>query len=152
MDTGGLDLAPEDELINMVQWQVEVALNEATIILFVVDTQTGIMPQDLLIANMLRKTDKPIFLVANKADNVRLETEGTEFYQLGLGEPFFISCAQNVGINILIDEVVFAMPGTEIESPDDSGKEIKVAIVGRPNVGKSSLRSKPPRLAIAPYR
>ena len=139
VDTGGLDLDPEDDLIDSVQWQVEVALNEATAILFVVDAKTGIMPQDLLIADMLRKTDKQIFVVVNKADNVRLETEGTEFYQLGLGDPLFISCAQNMGINILLDEVVFAMPEAETESPNAPAKGIKVAIVGRPNAGKSSL-------------
>ena len=139
VDTGGLDLDPEDRLINSVQWQVEVALNEATVILFVVDAQTGIMPQDLLISNMLRKTDKQIFVVVNKADNARLETEGTEFYQLALGEPFFISCAQNMGINILLDEVVFAMPEAETERPDPVTEAIKIAIVGRPNAGKSSL-------------
>lgn len=139
VDTGGLDLDPTDHLINNVQWQVDVALNEATVILFVVDAQTGIMPQDLLIADMLRKTDKQIFVVVNKADNARLETEGTEFYQLALGEPFFISCAQNMGINILIDEVVFAMPEAESESPDTPTEPIQIAIVGRPNAGKSSL-------------
>ncbi len=139
VDTGGLDLDPEDHLISSVQWQVEVALEEAAVILFVVDAQTGIMPQDLLIANMLRKTDKEIFVVVNKADNVRLETEGTEFYQLALGDPFFISCAQNMGINILLDEVVFAMPEAETERADPVAESIKIAIVGRPNAGKSSL-------------
>ncbi len=139
VDTGGLDLDPEDHLIDNVQWQVEVALNEATVILFVVDAQTGIMPHDLLIAEMLRKTDKEIFVVVNKADNARLETEGTEFYQLALGEPFFTSCAQNMGINVLLDEVVFAMPEAETENPDAVTEPIKIAIVGRPNAGKSSL-------------
>ena len=139
VDTGGLDLDPEDPLIDSVQWQVEVALEEATVILFVVDAQTGIMPQDLLIADMLRKTDKEIFVVVNKADNARLETEGTEFYQLALGEPFFTSCAQNMGINILLDEVVFAMPEAETEKSDAVTEPIKIAIVGRPNAGKSSL-------------
>ena len=138
VDTGGLDLAPEDDLIDRVQLQVEVALSEATVILFLVDAMAGILPQDYVIADLLRKTDKPIFVVVNKVDNVRLSTEALEFYELGLGEPCFISCAQNDRINILLDEVVFAMPEGEMESPDSSNG-IKVAIVGRPNVGKSSL-------------
>ena len=139
VDTGGLDPDPEDDLIDSVQWQVEVALNEATIILFVVDVKTGIMPQDLQITDMLRRTDKQIFVVANKVDNAAREVDATEFYQLGLGEPFFISCAQNDGVSLLIDEVVFALPELETEALDEATKGIKVAIVGRPNAGKSSL-------------
>lgn len=138
VDTGGLNLAPEDPLIDRVQLQVEVALSEAKVILLVVDAMAGIMPQDLVVADMLRKTDKPIFVVVNKVDNARLRTEALEFYELGLGEPFFVSCAQNDGINVLLDEVIFAMPEGEMEQAD-SPTGIKVAIVGRPNVGKSSL-------------
>ena len=138
VDTGGLDLDPEDTLIDMVQFQVETALDEASIILFVVDAQTGIMPQDLVVANRLRETDKPIFVVVNKADNERLRTEGTEFYELGLAEPFFISCAHNQGLGELLDEVVVNLPSAETEVPTSS-KSIKIAIVGRPNVGKSSI-------------
>ena len=139
VDTGGLDLAPQDELIDSVQWQVEIALNEARIILFVVDVKTGIMPQDLIVTEMLRKTDKPILLVVNKADNVKREMEGAEFYELGFGEPFFISCAHNIGAMALLDEVVFALPASNGKETGSATRGIKVAIVGRPNVGKSSL-------------
>ena len=138
VDTGGLDLHPEDILIDMVQFQVEAALDEASSILFVVDAQTGIMPQDLVVAAKLRETDKPIFVVVNKADNERLKSEGTEFYELGLAEPFFISCAHSQGIGELLDEVVFKLPSAETEIPTSS-QSIKIAIVGRPNVGKSSI-------------
>ena len=138
VDTGGLDLEPEDNLIDMVQLQVEAALNEAQVILFVVDAKVGVMPQDLGIADTLRQTDKPILIVVNKVDNERLRTDATEFYELGLGEPFPISCAHNEGISFLLDEVAFAMPEAEAE-PSDSSRGIKVAIVGRPNAGKSSL-------------
>ena len=138
VDTGGLDLDPNDPLIDIVQIQVEAALDEASVILLVVDSQTGIMPQDLVVAGRLRETDKPIFVVANKSDNERLRSEGTEFYELGLGDPSFISCAHNQGIGDLLDKVVFNLlsPGTEASA---SPQPTRIAIVGRPNVGKSSI-------------
>ena len=138
VDTGGLDIDPEDDLIDMVQLQVEAALNEASIILFVVDVRTGIMPQDLAVASKLRRTNKPIFLVANKVDSERFVSAVAEFYQLGLGEPFFVSCVQSTGIGELLDEVVFSMPEVETEVPE-SPQSIRIAIVGRPNAGKSSI-------------
>ena len=137
-DTGGLELAPEDRLIDSVKLQVEVALNEAAMVLFVVDAMTGMMPQDLEIANALRQTEKAIFVVVNKVDNERLRSGAGEFYQLGLGNLFFVSCTQNDGIYRLLDEVVSTLPKAEMDSPVSSNA-IKVAIVGRPNVGKSSL-------------
>ena len=88
VDTGGLDLDPDDTLIDSVQFQVETAVDEAAVILFVVDAQTGILAQDLVVADKLRETDKPIFVVVNKSDNERLQTEGGEFYELGLADPF----------------------------------------------------------------
>lgn len=137
-DTGGLELAPEDRLIDSVKLQVEVALNEAAMVLFVVDAMTGMMPQDLEIANALRQTEKAIFVVVNKVDNERLRSGAGEFYELGLGNLFFVSCTQNDGIYRLLDEVVSTLPKAEMDSPVSSNA-IKVAIVGRPNVGKSSL-------------
>jgi GTPase len=138
VDTGGLDLAPEDDLIDMVQLQVEVALEEARVILFVVDVRTGILPQDLVVADRLRQTNKPIFVVVNKVDSERFITDIPEFYEMGLSEPFPISCTQNIGVAELLDAVVFAMPESEEEAPE-LPQYIKIAIVGRPNVGKSSL-------------
>lgn len=137
-DTGGLELAPEDRLIDSVKLQVEVALNEAAMVLFVVDAMTGMMPQDLEIANALRQSEKAIFVVVNKVDNERLRTGAGEFYELGLGNLFLISCTQNEGLSLLLDEVVFALPKAEVDAPVSS-KAIKISIVGRPNVGKSSL-------------
>ena len=137
VDTGGLDLDPDDKLIDLVQFQVESAIAEAAVILFVVDAQTGILAQDLVVADKLRETDKPIFVVVNKSDNERLRAEGSEFYELGLADPFFISCAHNHGIGELLDEVAFNLPVPgEVSAPSRS---IKIAIVGRPNVGKSSI-------------
>jgi GTP-binding protein len=138
VDTGGLDLNPEDSLIDMVQLQVEAALDEAKVIVFVVDVRTGILPQDLVIAKKLRKTNKPVVVAVNKVDSERFINDAPEFYELGLGEPFFISCAHNQGIGELLDEVVFAMPEAEAEPPE-SPSGMKIAIVGRPNAGKSSL-------------
>ena len=138
VDTGGLDLDPDDTLIDSVQFQVETAIDEAAVILFVVDAQTGILAQDLVVADKLRETDKAIFVVVNKSDNDRLQTEGSEFYELGLADPYFISCAHNRGIGELLDEVALnlTVPDPILSEPP---RNIKIAIVGRPNVGKSSI-------------
>ncbi len=138
VDTGGLDLDPDDRLIDNVQEQVDAALNEASLILFVVDARTGIMPHDMTIADKLRTTDKPIFLVINKVDTERFRNEAAEFYALGFPEPMWTSCVQNDGIRELLEQIVDNLPEIE-ETADGTSGEIKIAIVGRPNVGKSSL-------------
>lgn len=140
-DTGGLELTPEDQLTDRVKLQVEVALDEAAVILFVVDAMTGMMPQDVEIANAIRQTEKPIFLVVNKVDNERLRTGAGEFYEFGLDILVFVSCTQNIGLSLLLDKVVLALPEAETDTTVSS-QAIKVAIVGRPNVGKSSLINK----------
>ena len=138
VDTGGLDIDPDDPLIDNVQAQVDAALDEASLILFVVDARTGIMPHDMTIADKLRTTDKPIFLVVNKVDTDRFRNEAAEFYALGFPEPMWTSCVQNDGIRELLDEIVDSLPEVE-EIHDRTSSAIKIAIVGRPNVGKSSL-------------
>ena len=138
VDTGGLDIDPDDRLIDNVQAQVDTALDEASLILFVVDARTGIMPHDRSVADKLRATDKPIFLVVNKVDNERFRNEAAEFYALGFPEPIWTSCVQNDGIRDLLDQIVDTLPAVEDISDRASGP-IKIAIVGRPNVGKSSL-------------
>ena len=138
VDTGGLDIDPDDRLIDNVQAQVDAALDEASLILFVVDARTGIMPHDRTVADKLRATDKPIFLVVNKVDSERFRNEAAEFYALGFPEPMWTSCAQNNGIRELLDMIVDSLPEGEEISDRISGA-IKIAIVGRPNVGKSSL-------------
>ena len=139
VDTGGVTWSrdAEDRLIDSVQLQVDAAVAEASLVLFVVDARDGIMPHDMTVADKLRAADKPIFLVVNKVDNERLRNEAAEFYALGLDEPRFTSCVQNSGILELLDLVVGALPETAAVA--DSRTEIKIAIVGRPNVGKSSL-------------
>ena len=137
VDTGGLELKPQSSLAQGVKEQVEVAITEADVIILLVDVRDGVTPVDLEIADMLRPVSKPILLVANKADNIRLEAEAVEFYQLGLGEPLAISAHHARGTAELLDRIVALLP---VPSPVEAELEImKVAIVGRPNVGKSML-------------
>ncbi len=138
VDTGGLDVDPNDRLIDNVQLQVDAALAEASLVLFVVDARTGIMPHDITVADKLRTAGKPIFLVVNKVDSDRFRNEAAEFYSLGFSEPTWTSCVQNDGILELLDRVVEELPDTDATS-DSEAAAMKIAIVGRPNVGKSSL-------------
>ena len=138
VDTGGLDIDPDDRLIDNVQAQVDAALEEASLVLFVVDARTGIMPHDRSVTDKLRATDKPILLVVNKVDTERFRNEAAEFYALGFPEPLWTSCVQNDGIRELLDYVVENLPEND-ETQHGTSATIKIAIVGRPNVGKSSL-------------
>ena len=138
VDTGGLDIDPDDRLIDNVQLQVDTALTEATLVLFVVDARTGVMPHDMIVADKLRTAGKPIFLVVNKVDSERFRNEAAEFYTLGFSEPTWTSCVQNDGIRELLDRIIDVLPYTD-ETPDNASTAMKIAIVGRPNVGKSSL-------------
>ncbi len=137
VDTGGLEPKPRTTVAQGVKEQVEVAITEADVIIFLVDVKDGVMPSDLEIANMLRQSNKPIVLVANKADNAKLETEAVEFYELGLGEPLAISAYHGRGTAELLDRVIPLLPAPLPTKVEPEG--MKVAIVGRPNVGKSML-------------
>lgn len=137
VDTGGLELKPQSTIAQEVKEQVEVAIAEADVIIFLVDVRDGVIPSDREIADRLRQASKPIVLVANKADNARLETEAVEFYELGLGESLAISAYHGRGTAELLDKVISLLPAP---LPIEAEPEImKVAIVGRPNVGKSML-------------
>ncbi len=137
VDTGGLEISPESAIGQRVKEQAEVAIVEADVIIFLVDVRDGITPSDLEIVDMLRRVSKPLVLVANKADNEQLETQAAEFYQLGLGEPVAISAHHGRGVDKLLDRVISLLPAP---SPVEAEPEVmKVAIVGRPNVGKSTL-------------
>ena len=138
VDTGGIDVDPHDPLIDNVQLQVDQALAEATLILFIVDARTGTMPHDIIVADKLRTAGKPILLVANKVDTSNIEMDTAEFYALGLTEPILTSCAQNIGIHQLLDQVAEELPAPT-KTDEDTRNSIKISIVGRPNVGKSSL-------------
>ena len=137
VDTGGLEVRPRSPIARGVKGQVEVAIAEADVIIFLVDTRDGVVPSDLEIAEMLRSSSKPIVLVANKADNAKLETEAVEFYQLGLGEPFAISAYHGRGTAELLDKVISLLPTPSVVEAE--AEIMKLAIVGRPNVGKSTL-------------
>ena len=136
-DTGGLELRPDSAMAEGVNEQVETAIREADVIIFLLDIRDGVMSDDMEIADSLRKIGKPVLLVANKADNAKYESGVVEFYQLGLGEPLTISAYHNRGIAEMLDEISRLLPITQLVNPEPEA--IKVAIVGRPNVGKSTL-------------
>jgi GTP-binding protein len=137
VDTGGMELKPSSAVALGVREQVEAAIAEADVIIFLVDSEAGLVPADLEIAQMLRRSNKPIVVAANKSDNPKRESEALEFYEMGLGEPLAISAYHGRGTAELLDRLVPLLPTPqEVEK----GAEImKLAIVGRPNVGKSTL-------------
>jgi GTP-binding protein len=137
VDTGGLELKPSSAISLGVKEQVEAAIAEADVIIFLVDSEAGILPDDLEIAQRLRRSDKPLILAANKSDNPMRESQAAEFNELGLGEPLAISAYHGRGTNELLDRVGALLPTPQ---KSEIGAEImKLAIVGRPNVGKSTL-------------
>jgi GTP-binding protein len=153
IDTGGLDIAATDkapqkgdqpdtlsassrEYVREIREQAEVAIEQADVIVFLVDARDGITAADQDIAEMLRRSGRPVVLAVNKADNDARRQSALEFYELGLGEAYPISAHHGTGTGDLLDAVVAQIPPAE-ESPDD--RAVHVAIVGRPNVGKSSL-------------
>ncbi|MCX5780235.1 MAG: ribosome biogenesis GTPase Der [Firmicutes bacterium] len=137
IDTGGIRFDDGDNFTREVKQQAELAIEEADVLMFVVDTQEGISPEDEQVANLLRKSKKPVILAANKVENFDRQLDYYEFYKLGLGDPIPVSAMHGKNTNELLDAVIakFA-PASEYEDDPDS---IKIAIVGRPNVGKSSL-------------
>jgi len=136
IDTGGLDDPKAGALIAAVRHQAEVAITEADVVLFVVDAQSGILPVEHEVADLLRRSEKPVLLVANKADSWRGEAQSAEFYELGLGTPLTVSAIQGIGTGDLLDAVVERLPAP-VEETETS--DARIAIIGRPNVGKSSF-------------
>lgn len=137
VDTGGVLLEDSDPLITQVRIQALSAIEEADVILFMVDAIEGVTPADEELADVLRTTTKPVLLVANKVDNTRREADAAEFYALGWDEVFTISAVHGHGVAEVLDRVIELLPpATPAEEEDTT---IKLAIVGRPNVGKSSL-------------
>jgi len=137
IDTGGLEIEPDTTIAQGIRAQIETAIGDADTIIDMVDVKDGLTRSDFEVADMLRRANKPVLLAVNKADNEQLEMEAVEFYELGLGEPIIISAHHGRGVAELLDSIVSLLPpqspaGDEIEA-------IKVAIVGRPNVGKSML-------------
>jgi GTP-binding protein len=151
VDTGGLGMGAEDPYGLIIQDQAEMAMEEADLILFLVDVREGLTAADLDLADLFRRAGRPLLLVANKADNVKREADTHEFLSLGLGEVHEISAHSGRGVADLLDEVVEQLPPAEPEPEDED--RIRVAIVGRPNVGKSLLLNAilgQPRVLVSP--
>ncbi len=141
IDTGGIETVTEDAISSQMREQANIAISVADVILFMTDIKQGVTSDDEEIAIMLKKSQKPIILVCNKSDNYgEPPAELYEFYNLGLGDPFPISAANAIGIGDLLDEIYNHLPPKDMEEDDD--ERIKVAIIGKPNVGKSSLLNK----------
>lgn len=136
IDTGGLDLRSNDEISKHIIKQADIAVAMADVILYVVDVKTGLVNEDYAVADKLRKSKKKIILVCNKLDKYKPE-ELYDFYALGLGEPYGISAQQAKGIGDILDEVVSSFG--ERRDMSEENDAIKIAIVGKPNAGKSSL-------------
>ncbi len=136
IDTGGLVPGASQGISSLIKGQVRIAIREADLILLVVDAQDGLTSADEEIGRLLHKADKPIILAVNKIDNLESEIAISNFYQLGFVEPFPISAIHGLRINELLDKVVELLPAEEVKV---SHPGIKVAVVGRPNVGKSSF-------------
>lgn len=137
VDTGGLDFQEDGEIIRGVRRQAELAINEADLVLFLVDARAGLNPDDEEVALTIRRTGKPCILVVNKVENFMNTDQIFEFYKLGLGDPIPVSAAEGLNTGDLLDRLVELLPPSEEEeyAPD----VIKIAVIGRPNVGKSSL-------------
>ncbi|HEV2457540.1 MAG TPA: ribosome biogenesis GTPase Der [Ktedonobacterales bacterium] len=140
VDTGGLDLGGEGDYSRQIAEQVKLAIEEADVIVFLVDVRDGITAADGDVAEMLRRAHKPVVLGANKADNAKQREEAVEFYALGLGEPITVSSISGTGTGDLLDAITEAMRPPDGDEEADATPGIpRLAIVGRPNTGKSSL-------------
>jgi GTP-binding protein len=137
IDTGGVDIADPSPITRSIAEQAQAAIAEADLVLFVVDTRAGITPGDEELAAILRRARKPVFLLANKIDDPSRDTDALEFHALGLGDPIPLSALHGHGTGDLLDAIVAALPGSAEAAVGEDA--IRVAILGRPNVGKSSL-------------
>jgi len=137
VDTGGLDFQENGEITRGVRRQIELALQEADVVLFVVDARAGLNPGDEEAALLIRRSEKPVVLVANKVEKFNSQVQIYDFYRLGLGDPVPVSAAEGLNTGDLLDRLVELLPPEKDEEyPADV---IKIAVIGRPNVGKSSL-------------
>jgi GTP-binding protein len=140
VDCGGLEIKPGSAIRQKVKEQVEAAIAEADLVLFLVDVQNGVVPADEEIADILRRSQKSVLLVVNKVDNPKHESEVIQFYELGAGEPIPVSAYHGRGINDLLDKIISNLPSlTSAPTPVEPELLMGITIVGRPNVGKSLL-------------
>nr|WP_315001415.1 ribosome biogenesis GTPase Der [uncultured Oribacterium sp.] len=141
VDTGGIEPISDDVLLKQMRSQAELAIETADVIIFVTDVKSGVVDADYEVAEMLRRSKKPIVLCVNKVDSIKkYGNDIYEFYQLGLGEPFPVSAANHLGLGDLLDEVIKHFPKEGLEEEEDG--TLKIALIGKPNVGKSSLTNK----------
>lgn len=141
IDTGGIEPDSSDVILANMRNQAEIAMETADVIIFLADVRTGLLDSDFRVADMLRRSKKPIILVVNKVDNFeKFENDIYEFYNLGLGDPIGISAAGSRGLGDMLDEVVKHFP--EPSEDEEAEETPKIAIIGKPNVGKSSLVNK----------
>ena len=136
VDTGGVDFDEGDDLARSVQRQARQAVADCQVTVFVVDARAGIRPGDEELADLLRRVDTPVLVAANKIDSVGAIPQAADFYGLGLGDPIAVSAAQGLGTGDLLDRVVAALEDVPAPEDDDA---VRLAVIGRPNVGKSSL-------------
>ena len=141
IDTGGIEPESKDIILSQMREQAEIAIETADIIIFMTDVKQGLVDSDSKVADMLRRSHKPVILVVNKVDSFeKMMPDVYEFYNLGIGEPFPISAVNKLGFGEVLDEVVSHFPeGSDTDEEDDRPK---VAIIGKPNVGKSSIINK----------
>ncbi len=141
IDTGGIEPESSDIILSQMRDQAQIAIDTADVIIFLVDVRQGLQDADSKVADMLRRSHKPVILVVNKVDSFdKFMTDVYEFYNLGIGEPFPISAVDKLGLGDMLDEVVKYFPDSAKEEVED--ERPKIAIVGKPNVGKSSLVNK----------
>jgi GTP-binding protein len=142
IDTGGFEPVAKDGIMHEMAKQTKQAVAEADVVIFLVDGRQGLTPHDKTITDFLRKSGRSVMLVVNKAEGMRYSSVAADFYELGLGDPYVISSAHGDGVSDLVEEslnIAFAQRPPELEEPVDVVRGIKIAIVGRPNVGKSTL-------------
>ncbi|SDP69988.1 ribosome biogenesis GTPase Der [Selenomonas ruminantium] len=137
IDTGGIEFDESNHILKSMRSQAEIAMEEADVILFLVDGRAGLTTSDEEVAKILRNTKKPVILGVNKIDSPQLEMNIYEFYNLGLGDPIPLSATNVMNLGDLLDAIVAAFPEEVLEEKDED--EISIAVIGRPNVGKSSL-------------
>ncbi len=142
IDTGGIEMSSDDHFQNSIRDQAFLASEEADLVVFLVDSHTGITPDDEQVARILTRAQKPVLLAVNKLDNPADESALWEFYALGLGDPMPVSAVHGHGTGDLLDEIVKRLPAEDGLDAQDDEEHISVALIGRPNAGKSSLTNK----------
>ena len=140
IDTGGIEPESSDIILRQMREQAQIAIETADVIVFMTDVRQGLVDADSKVADMLRRSRKPVILAVNKVDSPKYEMDTYEFYNLGMGEPVAISAAGKLGIGELLDRVIEVFPEDFMEEEEDDTP--RVAIVGKPNVGKSSIINK----------